>query len=176
MITYIEDKSPKYPPRTYANASADATIAFAFDFGTPGELLTKDAVEKQGKLYIQVFPSFVNSLKIKNVATFVSDAKVKTINIAGNSLPIIIKNNFTQLYCDTFVHEFMKLLINHPIFDCNIQIIRSGGQSGFDEAGIKAAIKLGIPALIHCPKGFKFINEHGETICDEVLFKRRFEI
>lgn len=50
MIKFIQHSSPKYPPRTYENASADATIAFAFDFNTAGEKLTKDAVDAQKKM------------------------------------------------------------------------------------------------------------------------------
>lgn len=176
MITYKEHRSQKYPPRTYENASADATIAFAFDFKTPGERLTEDAVHQQGKLYIPVYPLHINSLKVKNTATFLSDEKVKTINIAGNSLPTVLKHLHTQMACDAIVYQFLRLVFDHPIFDCNIQLIRSGGQSGFDEAGIKAAVALNIPALIVCPKGWKFLNAHGETVCDEVLFKQRFEV
>lgn len=176
MICFKQHDSPKYPPRTWENASADATLAFAFDFNTPGEQLTRGAVSAQNKKYIAIIPSMISSLKIKNVATILSDIKATTINIAGNSLPVIIKYGFTQTYCDQLVYEFLRMVLKHPAFDCNIQMIRTGGQSGFDESGAKAAIKLGLPTLICCPKGFKFVNEHGETVCDEILFKKRFEL
>lgn len=176
VITYKEHRSEKYPPRTWENASADATIAFAFDFNTAGERLTQDAVFQQGKLYMQVYPLFIDSLKIKTTATLLSDKKVKTINIAGNGLPTVLKHSHTQMACDVIVLQFLNFVFNHPAFDCKIELIRSGGQSGFDEAGIKAAVALGIPALIVCPKGWKFLNAHGETVCDEVLFKQRFEL
>ena len=48
----IENKSSSYAPRTFANAkSADLTIAFAIDFGTAGEQLTKKAA---GQRYVAV--------------------------------------------------------------------------------------------------------------------------
>jgi hypothetical protein len=175
MITYKEHRSSKYPPRTWENANADATIAFAFDFNTPGERLTRDAVETQDKLYIPVSPSFISSGKVKATAILLTDKKVRTLNIAGNSLPTVIKYDYTQMGCDVIVWQFLELVFKNPEFDCDIKLICSGGQSGFDESGIKAAVALNIPALIVCPKGFKFINEHGETICDEFLFKQRFE-
>lgn len=175
-ITYREHSSPKYPPRTWDNATADATIAFAFDFDTPGERLTKDAVISQSKIYIPISPSFISSLQVKTTATLLSDAKVKTLNIAGNSLPTVIKFHNTQMACDVLVQIFLELVFKNPAFDCHIELIRSGGQSGFDESGIKAAIKFDIPALVCCPKGFKFVNAHGETVCDEFLFKQRFEV
>jgi len=178
MIQFLEHSSPKYPPRTYENASADLTIAFAFDFNTPGERLTYDAVKTQGKQYIQVYPDDINALKIKTTASLISDKKISTINIAGNSLLTIKKHSkkydHTQFTIDALVYEFLKMVINNPIFDANITLIRSGGQSGFDEAGIKAAVRLGIPALCLCPKGWKYIDQSGITICDEQKFKNRF--
>lgn len=174
MIKFIEHKSPKYPPRTYENASADATIAFAFDFNTPGERLTKDAVGTQGKLYIPTDPTASLQIgKINHDASVINENKVLTLNIAGNGLYTTIKYGCTQKKCDTIVEIYLSSL-----FDSLEQLptlIRSGGQSGFDESGLKAAAKLGIPALCVCPQGWKFMNEKGETICDKERFLDRFK-
>ena len=175
MIKFIQHKSPKYPPRTYENASADATIAFAFDFNTPGELLTRDAVVTQGKLYIPVDPTVepLNIRKIILTAEIFNHKHVSTLNIAGNGLYTTIKHGYTQEKCDTIIEIYLSSL-----FDSLKQLpalIRSGGQSGFDEAGLKAAVKLGIPALCVCPQGWKFMDANGTTICNEQLFKNRFD-
>jgi len=45
-IEFEEEQSEGYRERTIKNASADATIAFAIDFTTAGEKLTKGAVEE----------------------------------------------------------------------------------------------------------------------------------
>lgn len=174
MIKFIQHKSPKYPPRTYENAGADATIAFAFDFNTPGEKLTRDAVVTQGNLYVPVDPTVepLNIRKIILTAEIFNHRNVKTINIAGNGLYTTIKHGYTQEKCDTLVEIYLSSL-----FDSLKQppsLIRSGGQSGFDEAGLKAAVKLGIPALCVCPQGWKYMDETGTTICDEKQFKNRF--
>jgi hypothetical protein len=179
MIKFLEHSSAKYPPRTFENASADATIAFAFDFNTPGEKLTREAAQTQSKLYLSVSAEIFShqniNLKIKAVASALSDKKVCTLNIAGNQLATIAKRGFTQSYADVLVYTFLHKVFKHPVFDPKyLSLIRSGGQSGFDEAGLKAAAALGIPALCLCPKGWKFADVNGNTVCDEQLFKNRF--
>lgn len=175
MIQFLEHSSPKYPPRTYENASADVTIAFSFDMTTPGEVLTYEAVRAQQKLYIPVNAGHeISEGKIKHDAARIKELHAKTINIAGNGAYTTIKYGFDQQKCDEFVWRYMRALLNHLEPEIEINLIRSGGQSGFDEAGIKAAEALGIPALCLCPKGWKFVDVNGITICDEQQFKNRF--
>jgi hypothetical protein len=176
MIKFLQHSSHRYPPRTFENASADATIAFAFDFNTPGEVLTKEAVKTQSKLYIPVKPKDTgNELKIKIVSELLSSNRVVSLNIAGNQLATCSKYEHTQDMVDLLVLKFLRSVFTHPVFDSQyLKLIRSGGQSGFDEAGLKAAVELGLSALCVCPKGWKFADETGRTICDEQLFKNRF--
>lgn len=176
MINFIQHKSPKYPPRTYENASADATIAFAFDLTTPGERLTYDAVRTQGKFYIPVNPArALTRAKMLSDAEVLIEANASAINIAGNGAYTTIRYGFTQADCDAFVDDYLVWLIQYLKHNgINITLIRSGGQSGFDEAGLKAAVKLGIPALCLCPQGWRFCDVNGTTICDERQFKNRF--
>lgn len=177
-ILFLEHKSDKYPPRTYENAQADATIAFAVDFDSPGEILTKKAVRQNKKQYISVDASVLHydAKTIDKIVYQLNEAKAKTINIAGNSLPTLLKfsHQYSQNVCDTFAHVTLDLIVNHRFLKSKPISIRSGGQSGFDEAGIKAAVKLGIPAICLAPKGWKFLDKDGNTICDEALFKNRF--
>lgn len=175
MITYLESNSPTYPLRTMVNAgAADATIAFALDFTTPGEQLTKRAVNNAGNLYIPVHPLLISLLQIHKTGKLLVQHQAKTLNIAGNGAYSLIKTGITQPKTDKIVYNFLEAVI--AAHDLKIESIRSGGQSGFDEAGIKAAVKLGIPAIVHFPKGWKFINAEGVTICNEFLFKKRFEV
>lgn len=173
MIKFIQHPSPKYPPRTYENASADATIAFAFDFNTAGERLTKDAVESQKKMYISIPPLF-SSHHIDKAIHFLNKVNAKTINIAGNGAYTTVRYGYDQAGCDEVVKDFMNILINRKELSNEITLIRSGGQSGFDEAGLKAAVKFNIPALCVCPLGWKYKDINGVTICDEKQFKSRF--
>src|SRR5688572_9988024 len=111
MIKFIEHKSPKYPARTYENASADATIAFAFDFNTPGEKLTKDAVISQGKIYISVTPLCILDGERRRDNAILFENKVKTINVAGNGAYTTIKHNYTQEKCDELVFLYLKSVL-----------------------------------------------------------------
>jgi hypothetical protein len=54
LVEISEDSSSNYRDRTYKNASADATIAFAINFESAGEKATKTAVLQQGKKYIKI--------------------------------------------------------------------------------------------------------------------------
>lgn len=173
MIKFLQHKSSRYPPRTFENASADATIAFAFDFNTPGEKLTKEAVITQGKIYKSI-PAFFSSNDLNQCIEKLNNGTVHTINIAGNQLATVIKLGFNQFTCDEIVYDFLNLMIKRGLRN-EINLIRSGGQSGFDESGLKAAVALGIPALCVCPQGWKFNDATGKTICDEQQFKNRFD-
>ena len=42
-FTLLEDSNWSYVPRTHTNAAADATLAYAADFTTRGEILTAKA-------------------------------------------------------------------------------------------------------------------------------------
>jgi hypothetical protein len=77
----------------------------------------------------------------------------------------------TQSITDKVIYNAMQLVTTHYP---HIQLIRSGGQSGVDEAGLKAAILLGIPAFCLCPKGWPYLTREGATVRNEHLFKARF--
>jgi len=177
MIKFIQHSSPQYPPRTYENASADATIAFAFNFHTPGEILTKDSVRTQGKLYLPIkvkLDGYLEPRKIDLCATDLSNNNVSTLNIAGNQLVTALKNGYNQHAIDEIVYQHLYCIFSSPEFKTEITLIRSGGQSGFDEAGLKAAVRLGIPALCLCPKGWRFADANGNDVRNEEAFKNRF--
>lgn len=174
---FEEDSSNNYKERTIKNASADVTIAFAINFGTSGEILTKNSVVDQGKFYIaidaknlNVTPERVNKL-VKKLNKL--ENQEITLNIAGNGM-YTMKGFYTQDQCDNFVFSLLKQTIEHPDLKLKIKSIRSGGQTGFDESGIKAAVKLGLPSYVLCPKGWRFRPLEGGDISNEELFKKRF--
>lgn len=177
-IIFEECQDSGYRQRTITNASADATIHFAIDFSTPGEILTKNSVKKQNKKYI---PIDANSLeatqtRIAKIILMLNSVNAKTLNIAGNGIYTLYekKRDLTQEKIDSFVFNLLSLVLNHPNLKTKIELIRTGGQSGFDESGGKAGIKLEIKTLIYAPKKWKFINKNGITISNENKFKERF--
>lgn len=175
-LTFEEDKSYSYSNRTFLNAKADITIAIAINFNTAGEKCTKNAVLKQGKIYLPIDYSNIENILVEQIDKIVgifNKHLVKTINIAGNGLYTF--KNISQIEIDNKVYEFLKKIIEHKNLSTKIELIRSGGQTGVDEAGIKAALKLNIPAYILAPKKWKFRLASGNDYCDEFRFKERFE-
>jgi len=85
-----------------------------------------------------------------------------------------MKGKYTQEQVDDFTYELLKQVIDSPNLKTKIESIRTGGQTGFDEAGTKAGIKLGLPTLTLAPKGWTFRNVNGRDISNESLFKARF--
>ena len=162
MLTLIEDNSSDYKNRTEVNArDADVTIAIALYPDSFGEKLTKNMAKKHNKLFISVSPNDDINLKSTEVSetlyNLFSDRPFK-INIAGNGLKTM-EGKLTQQECDDFTLTFMRALMEKR--KLNIELIRSGGQTGFDEAGIKASLTLGINTLGYYPKGFKILNLSG---------------
>lgn len=178
-ITFAECSQPGYAPRTFINAQADMTIAMAWRFDTAGEIATRRAVEANSKVYVPV--PLPNSGMLCPVPTVrrtiivVKDRWPKTINIAGNG---IYSTDWTQEQVDEFVHTFLMevfMAAGTGALSFKPELIRSGGQTGIDEAGLKAAVKLGIKAYCLAPRGWIFRGKDKRDIRSEVQFKARFE-
>lgn len=170
-ITFTECQTPGYPARTRINAGADVTLAFAVDFSTAGEVATKREVLRQGKLYIPI--SLLNSDqsydRLERIAAHIP-SNLHSFNIAGNGIYTL---RSSQVYLDEWIRSFLDKLF--LIYDQCITSIVSGGQTGVDEAGLKAGRDLGI-TTVHCtaPKGWLFRDKDGKEWADEQAFKARF--
>lgn len=173
-----EDIDSSYVPRTEINAKeADVTFAIAIKFDSAGEKLTKSMALKHGKLYIPVAPSGDIKLKSDKIVELINKTfKTKgigiiTFNIAGNGI-CTMKGVMTQEQCDDFTYELLHSIIKHPNLGVKVKSIRSGGQTGFDESGIKAGLKLGLDTTAYYPKGFRIrdmVSDRTQT--REDIFK-----
>lgn len=171
-IKFLEDTSERYGHRTYINAaSADVTLAFAVDFTTGGEKCTKDAALKANKLYIPINLDDSNwKVDIPYTAWMIKE--LHSLNIAGNGIYTLSKYNISQNECDRMIYYFIERLVNE--YGCKVTSIRSGGQTGVDESGLKAGAKLNVETISLCPKGWKYRTPKRD-ICDEQMFKERFK-
>lgn len=174
-VRFEEEPTTGYRNRTVKNASADATIAIAVDFNSAGEKLTKSTVLTQGKKYIPLDASslVITQERVDKIVQMLNSVKAKTLNIAGNGI-YTMKGKYTQQQVDDFTFELLDKVLNSPDLETKVVSIRSGGQTGFDEAGTKAGIKLGLPTLTLAPKGWTFRNIDGVDISNEQAFKARF--
>lgn len=172
MITFLEDTYPGYKHRTYENARlADLTIAFAIVPDSSGEKMTLDAAATYNK------PAIMVDLSTNTATSYRLDEKtiqdIHSINVAGNGMSRFCNYNYTQEQVDKIVYDYLEKFIK--TYNLDIQEIRSGGQTGADESGLKAAVKLGIKAVSLCPKGWRF-RTATEDISNEELFKNRFNL
>ena len=185
-IKFEEHPSTNYADRTKINASSDATIALATDFTSAGEKATKNSVEQQGKKYIPIDLNKgldVTQERVNKLVQMLNESAGKdlfakkeiSLNIAGNGI-YTMKGRYTQEQVDDFTYQLLKKAIESPDLKVKISSINTGGQTGLDEAGAKAGLKLGIPTKILAPKGWKFRDINGNDISDEKRFKDRFKM
>lgn len=156
MLEVAVDAVTGYRARTMKNATeSDATIAIAKDFFTAGERLTANSVRSAGRPLIQIpheaedFDAQVR--RTVEVLNQVADAKQQPllINAAGNG-------SYTlggQDAADEFSMRLLRALLDAPDRRFEIGGIRSGGQTGYDTAMVKAALANGIRARIYAARG-----------------------
>lgn len=169
---FSTSESNSYSSRTRENANwSDITIALAQDFNTAGEKLTKSAA---GNKYVSSILAAESNDASEIAENLYNQIKTKgktdnlKINIAGNG---ISRMKQSQSYYNDLMTQILMKLQDKGV---TISEIRSGGQTGIDEAGIIAAQRLGIPNEVHSPANFMFRDKSGKDISDEQAFKDRF--
>lgn len=148
MLILQQHESQKYPPRTYFNAGqADITIAFASDFSTAGEALTRKAA---GAKYLPISLSADPVIAARAIYRELRARNATVINIAGNGIYTLIGHGWTQESLNAHLHSILSLVFRH----WKIAKLVSGGQTGVDVAGLVVGAALGIAAVGTLPKGF----------------------
>lgn len=181
-ITFSES-SGGYQQRTRENAAAaDVTVAVMADPDTYGERATRKAA---GQRYVPIDitsadladPLATGRQDGRDLATVLSKMFPRgvteglALNIAGNGIYTLEKAGISQhqldLYCTALVHA---------LGEAGVQVrgIRSGGQTGVDEAGLAAGLACGIDVVAHAPKGWTFRDAAGVDHADQLAFRGRF--
>lgn len=164
LINIVEHKSPSYGPRTYANAAqGDFTIAFAVDFFTAGERLTKKAAQRN--CFIEA--PLLNEMRevpvrqhIDLIINTIRQHPSPSLNIAGNGIYTLTRFGFDQARVNVYIYEVLKAVHQKT----PIREIICGGQTGADIAGAVAAKALGIPCIVRMPRGFRQRFEDGVDV------------
>jgi hypothetical protein len=179
-IQFVENKygnneSQAYAIRTGENARyGHVTIQLAINFNTAGEQRTvKSAGNKlvksdMNKSVDEIVSELIDQLNDKNLPT-----EGLKINIAGNGIYTFAQQGVTQSELNDKVTAILRGLLDNGI---DISEIRSGGQTGIDEAGVIAARRLGIKTSIVAPKGWLFRDKDNKAQRGEQKFKERFKI
>jgi hypothetical protein len=101
-----EHSSFYYPPRTFQNAKeSDATVRFATDFNSSGELCTLKAITQYKKPYFDVDVSKQFEEQVKQFRSWLKCNRVKVLNVAGNS-----EKTSPGIFNKTV--EFLKMSLN----------------------------------------------------------------
>lgn len=106
------------------------------------------------------------------LVNYIYENKITSINIAGNGIYTFNKYGITQQRINKLVYNFLKFINTGK---WSIKQVRSGGQTGADEAGLVAGDKLGLETTSLCPKGWRFRTADGEDIKSEEKYKARFK-
>ena len=145
-----------YAERTRENVrKSDVTLAIARDFSTAGERLTYHCARHCNKPIVRVIhkaPDLDHQVSVFVEAMNGAYEKIQkplVLNGAGNGLHTLGE---PQKEADDFALEFLLRALESPEKKFEIAEIRSGGQTGYDVAIVKAAISLWIPARIHCAR------------------------
>lgn len=139
---------PGYHKRTQANAECDATIAVAADYSTGGERLTKQVA---GPRYLPL-PLFLDPEEAgSRLKEFLEQRRARSLNVAGNGIYTLESKGWSQDAVDAWLHVCLRTGLLYR----RLAWIQSGGQTGLDMSGAICAAKLGVPALILMPAGFK---------------------
>lgn len=188
---FTTSKSSYYPDRTKENADwSDVTLALAVDFTSAGETLTAQLAGSTDPKYLGKRTPLKNKTnkhipyKLERARDHTYDAdeileaikkkglptKNIKLNIAGNGIYSL--KNWTQEELNDYLTEILQGLLNLGV---TIAEVRTGGQTGVDEAAIIAAQRLGIPNEVHTTSDYKFRDKSGKDIPDEKAFKARFQ-
>lgn len=152
MLRVAESTSSSYAPRTWFNArQAQATIAFAIDPHTRGELLTRRAAGERYHfvpLDVSGDPTVAAREVFRHMARRM---QASTLNVAGNGIYTLAPHGLTQAALDMWIFQVLGKVHEHHA----IEQIFTGGQTGVDLAGAVAGVALGIDVTVTLPRGFK---------------------
>ena len=163
-----------YQQRTKENADwSDITLDLTeSDKGSGGRNELTKRVAGNKYIHFKLTDEGDNTYDADEILAAIEEAGLPTenikLNIAGSEIGKL--NNDQEVYNE----EVTRLLKGLQDLGVIISEIRSGGQTGIDEAGIIAAQRLGIKWSVNAPKGWKFRDSEGEDHEDEEAFKARF--
>ncbi|MGE0370793.1 MAG: putative molybdenum carrier protein [Gammaproteobacteria bacterium] len=147
-VLVSESGSSGYAARTRANAQRyDVTAAFAIDYGSAGERLTRSSA---GERWVGVALTLTPIEAARNLFRFLRQRQAQTLNVAGHGLSTLARFGWGQDQVDRWVFEVLKTV--HPHWP--LKKIGSGGQTGVDLSGVAAGHALGVDVEVHMPRGF----------------------
>ena len=179
MIT-ISHNSKDYRECTYRCVKKNRiTLSFSNNPESPAEILKR-------KISYRYFTMSMSKLNLSNIYCpkelsyqIMEDLGryYSSIYITGDNISNI-SHGVNQDHVDLFIYDLLSTInnggLNYP-YNFGILEIVNSGQTGVEEAAIKAAIKLDISVDINTTKDWRFRDQSGVDVCDKELFLSRFE-
>lgn len=108
---------------------------------------------------------------VNNIVEFINSRDIKTLQITGNNVFGLFDKN------QTVANEFMQELLS-KVKDAGgeISTLIARGESGIQEAAIKAANMLDITTTIRAPRNYSYTTKLNTIVQGEENFLRRFGI
>ena len=183
---FHEHPDPGYPGRTEWNAAnSDVTIDFAElrggrivgSGGAKG--LTRLMAQKHQRPYVGVpiEPKHLNADDAARViiAELPAMPAGLRVNIAGHGLSGM--GGIGQAVINAYLIETLTMVAAAlAARGRSIKLVMSGGQTGFDEAGIMAGRALGLFTMVTAPRGWRFRPADGRDVADRDAFMARFAL
>jgi len=179
----IEHESAQYKPRTVHNAhTADLTVAFAEDFSSAGEKLTK---REAGDRYVAIHLSTDTLVAARMLYAACKKHNVSTLNVAGNGIyslagawtndQLTAQHKFKTLDDEKLVNE-LQASLNQWVYMVIAKVhefwpltnLISGGQTGADWAGGIAGEAIGLNVTMTFPKHCLQRDEHHKDVTQPV--------
>jgi hypothetical protein len=179
----VEHESTQYKPRTVHNAhTADLTVAFAEDFSSAGEKLTK---REAGDRYVAIHLSTDPLVAARMLYAACKKHNVSTLNVAGNGIyslsgewsqgQLSDKQKFEYLDEGSIINEF-QVSLNQWVYMVISKVhefwpltnLISGGQTGADWAGGIAGEAIGLNVTMTFPKHCLQRDEHHKDFTQSI--------
>jgi hypothetical protein len=158
LLVY-EHPAEGYGPRTCANADAEATWAYASDFSTEQQRL---ADQIAGSRLLRTPVGTPCAKAADDLTAHLRRLDARTLNVTGNSLTTLARHTlFSAAELQPKADAYLLRLIGAVHARQPLAGVRAGGQSGVEEAALRAAVTLGIPAFALLPRHFLYRDAAG---------------
>jgi hypothetical protein len=153
--------------------SAEGTLSFVFKADNNTKKIKQFAEKyERGFLEIDISSGYVvTDEMVDSIVDFINSRDIKTLHITGNNVFGLFDKN------QTVANEFMQELLS-KVKDAGgeISTLIARGESGIQEAAIKAADMLDITTTIRAPKNYSYTTKLNTIVEGEENFLRRFGI
>ena len=148
--------------KTHENNAEDSDMTMVLQIKgvSPNNLINhvKDVVEDFAGFEINLTKSAEPSERlIKNIVKALNAGEVETLNLVGSNRFELSKKKVNQSAIDDYIFELLKGVIESPDLQQPLTSVILTGQTGIEEAFVKAASELEIPVKINALKEYNYV-------------------